>query len=84
MCAIRDGKSVESTLGFSGLDGLPMGTRCGPLDPGVMLYLLQALSVDADDIEHLLYHESGLLGVSGISNDRRDLLGSANPTAAIT
>jgi len=82
MCALRDGKSVESTLGFSGLDGLPMGTRCGPLDPGVTLYFLRALRMDADDIEHLLYHESGLLGVSGISNDMRDLLASADPRAA--
>jgi acetate kinase len=82
MCAIRDGTSVESTLGFSGLDGLPMGTRCGPLDPGVTLYLLQALRMDPDAIEHLLYHESGLLGVSGISNDMRELMASADPRAA--
>jgi acetate kinase len=82
LCALRDGKSIESTLGFSGLDGLPMGTRPGALDPGVMLYLLQALGMDAKAIEKLLYTESGLLGVSGISNDMRDLLASDDPRAA--
>ncbi|MBK8906948.1 MAG: acetate/propionate family kinase [Rhodospirillales bacterium] len=82
MCALRDGKSIESTLGFSGLDGLPMGTRPGALDPGVMLYLLEALGMDARAIEKLLYTESGLLGVSGISNDMRDLLASDDPKAA--
>jgi acetate kinase len=82
MCALRDGKSIESTLGFSGLDGLPMGTRTGVLDPGVMLYLLQTLGMDAKAIEKLLYTESGLLGVSGISNDMRDLLASDDSKAA--
>lgn len=81
LCAIQDGRSVESTLGFSGLDGLPMGTRPGALDPGVLLYCLQALGMDARAIERLLYKESGLLGVSGISNDMRDLLASADPRA---
>jgi acetate kinase len=79
---IRDGESVESTLGFSALDGLPMGTRKGALDPGVLLYLMQALGMDAKTIERLLYTESGLLGVSGISNDMRDLLASDDPRAA--
>ena len=82
LCALRDGESIESTLGFSGLDGLPMGTRPGALDPGVMLYLLQALGMDAKAIEKLLYTESGLLGVSGISNDMRDLLASDDSKAA--
>jgi acetate kinase len=82
LCAIRDGKSVDSTLGFSGLDGLPMGTRPGALDPGVLLYFLQALGMDAKAIERLLYTESGLLGVSEISNDMRDLLASNDPRAA--
>jgi acetate kinase len=82
MCALHDGKSIESTLGFSGLDGLPMGTRPGALDPGVMLYLLEALGMDAKAIEKLLYTESGLLGVSGISNDMRDLLASDDSKAA--
>ncbi|MFZ0257867.1 MAG: acetate kinase, partial [Gammaproteobacteria bacterium] len=81
LCAIRDGKSIESTLGFSALDGLPMGTRPGTLDPGVLLYLMQALGMDAKAIEKLLYTESGLLGVSGISNDMRDLIASDDPRA---
>jgi acetate kinase len=81
LCALRDGESIESTLGFSALDGLPMGTRPGALDPGVILYWLQALSMDAKAIERLLYSESGLLGVSGISNDMRDLLASDDPRA---
>lgn len=82
LCALRDGRSIESTLGFSALDGLPMGTRPGALDPGVLLYCLQALGMDAKAIEKLLYNESGLLGVSGISNDMRDLLASDDPRAA--
>lgn len=81
LCALRDGASVESTLGFSGLDGLPMGTRPGALDPGVLLYLLQASGMDVKALERLLYTESGLLGVSGISNDMRDLLASDDPRA---
>ena len=81
LCALRDGESVESTLGFSGLDGLPMGTRPGALDPGVILYLLQALGMHAKAIEKLLYTESGLLGVSEISNDMRDLLASDDSRA---
>ena len=82
MCAIRDGRSVESTLSFSALDGLPMGTRTGTLDPGVVLYLMQARGMDLDALERLLYRESGLLGVSGISNDMRALLASDDPHAA--
>ncbi len=81
LCALRDGESVESTLGFSGLDGLPMGTRPGALDPGVLLYLLQAGGMNAEELENLLYRKSGLLGVSGISNDMRDLLTSDDPRA---
>ncbi|MCP5364805.1 MAG: acetate/propionate family kinase [Hyphomicrobiales bacterium] len=81
MCAIRDGASIESTLGFSGLDGLPMGTRTGALDPGVLLYLMQDRGMDAQAIEDLLYKRSGLLGVSGVSNDMRDLLASEDPRA---
>ncbi len=82
MCALRNGESIEATLGFSGLDGLPMGTRTGQLDPGVLLYCMQALHMDAKAIERLLYKESGLLGVSGVSNDMRDLLASLDPRAA--
>ncbi len=82
LCAMREGKSVETTLSFSGLDGLPMGTRTGSIDPGVLLYLMQDQGMDAAALERLLYRESGLLGVSGVSNDMRDLLASADPHAA--
>jgi acetate kinase len=82
MCAIRDGVSIESTMGFTAVDGLPMGTRTGALDPGVVLYLLDGLGYDARAIERLLYKESGLLGVSGLSNDMRDLLANDDPRAA--
>ncbi len=81
MCAMRNGKSVAGTLGFSALDGLPMGTRPGALDPGVVLYLMQAKGMSPSDIETLLYKKSGLLGVSGISNDMRVLLKSDDPKA---
>lgn len=73
MCALQDGKSVESTLGFTALDGLCMGTRPGALDPGVVLHLFQGLKLSANEVETLLYKKSGLLGISGISNDMRDL-----------
>ena len=82
MCALKDGRSLDSTMGFTALDGLPMGTRCGALDPGVLLYLQRAHGMDADAIEHLLYHDCGLKGVSGISNDMRALLASDDPRAA--
>jgi acetate kinase len=81
MCAIRNGNSVASTMGFTAVDGLPMGTRCGNLDPGVVLYLLDELQMDARAIEKLLYQQSGLLGVSGVSSDMRTLLGSDDPKA---
>jgi acetate kinase len=81
MCAIRDGRSIDSTMGFTAVDGLPMGTRSGALDPGVLLYLLQERGYDAAGLERLLYKEAGLLGVSGISNDMRDLLASDDPRA---
>lgn len=81
MCAIHDGRSMESTMGFTAVDGLPMGTRTGALDPGVVLYCLQELNMDAKAIERLLYSESGLLGVSGISNDMRDLMASDQASA---
>ncbi len=76
LCAMRDGHSVDTTMGFTALDGLVMGTRCGTLDPGVVLYLQQAHGLSAAAVEHLLYHDSGLLGVSGLSNDMRALLAS--------
>jgi acetate kinase len=81
MCAIADGRSVATTMGFTAADGLPMGTRCGSLDPGVMLYLMDELRMDARSIEKLIYQQSGLLGVSGISSDMRTLQASADPAA---
>jgi acetate kinase len=80
MCAMKDARSFDMTMSFSALDGLPMGTRCGSLDPGVVLFLLQHKS--REEIEDLLYKKSGLLGISGISNDVRELLASDNPLAA--
>ncbi|MAM62888.1 acetate/propionate family kinase [Maritimibacter sp. UBA3975] len=82
MCGLHGGKSVASSMGFSALDGLPMGTRSGQLDPGVVLHLMTAEGMDADAIERLLYKESGLLGMSGESHDMRTLLASDNPHAA--
>ncbi len=81
LCALVGGQSVACTLGFSVLDGLLMGTRPGRLDPGILLYLMQTKGMDAAAIEKLLYKESGLLGVSGISNDMRDLLASGEASA---
>lgn len=81
MCAIEGGKSVASTMGFTAVDGLPMGTRCGSLDPGVILYLMTELDMDARAIETMLYKESGLLGMSGVSSDMRTLLASDHPRA---
>ena len=82
MCAIVGGRSVASTMGFTALDGLPMGTRSGALDPGVILYLLDEMGMDARSLEKLLYQQSGLLGVSGVSSDMRTLLASDEPRAA--
>jgi acetate kinase len=81
MCAVQGGRSMASTMGFTAADGLPMGTRCGNLDPGVMLYFMQELRMDAQQIEKLIYQESGLLGVSGISSDMRTLEASSDPAA---
>ncbi len=82
MCAMAAGRSVTTTMGFTAVDGLPMGTRTGALDPGVVLYLMDELKMDARAIEKLLYKESGLLGVSGVSSDMRTLLASDDPRAA--
>ncbi|MDX8347792.1 acetate/propionate family kinase [Cognatiyoonia sp. IB215446] len=82
MCAVRNGKSVGSSMGFSALDGLPMGTRCGQIDPGVLLYLIEQKGMDPRDVLHMLYKDSGLLGLSGISSDMRSLLASDAPEAA--
>jgi len=83
LCAMKDGKSIDSTLGFTALDGLCMGTRPGALDPGVVLYLFQNLGLTPKEVETMLYKKSGLLGISGISNDMRDLLGSSEPAARL-
>jgi len=83
MCAIKRGASVASTMGFTAVEGLPMGTRCGSLDPGVILYLMNERGMDARAIEKLIYQQSGLLGVSGISSDMRTLLGSGEPGAKL-
>jgi len=81
LCAMRGLRSVATTMGFSALDGLPMGRRCGSLDAGVVLHLLQQRGMSADEVQHLLYERSGLLGVSGVSDDLRDLLASSDPHA---
>jgi acetate kinase len=82
LCAVKDGRSIASTMGFTAVDGLMMGTRSGALDPGVLLYLMQERGLDAAAIEDLLYRRSGLLGVSGISSDMRTLRGSTATEAA--
>ena len=82
MCAMAAGKSVDSTMGFTALDGLPMGTRCGQIDPGVVLYLIEQKGMSAHEVQHLLYHDCGLKGLSGISNDMRELEASPDPRAA--
>jgi acetate kinase len=82
MCALSAGRSIESTMGFTALDGLPMGTRPGQLDPGVILYLVAQKGMSAGAVEKLLYHECGLKALSGISNDVRELDASADPKAA--
>jgi acetate kinase len=82
MCAMKGGQSVASTMGFTAVDGLAMGTRCGALDPGVLLYLMDQHRMDARALEKLIYQQSGLLGVSGISSDMRTLLASSDPRAA--
>src|SRR5688572_5388180 len=83
LCALRDCSSVDSTLGFTALDGLCMGTRPGALDPGVVLYLFQNLGLSDKEVESVLYKKSGLLGISGISNDMRALLASREPGARL-
>jgi acetate kinase len=83
LCAMKGGRSVENTLGFTALDGLCMGTRPGSVDPGVILHLFQTLGLTPKDVETVLYKKSGLLGISGISNDMRDLLASPEPAARL-
>jgi acetate kinase len=82
MCALQGHRSVSTSMGFTALDGLPMGTRCGSLDPGVILYLLGEQRMTLSDVTDLLYHRSGLLGVSGESGEMRELLASESPYAA--
>ena len=83
LCAMLDGRSVASTMGFTALDGLLMGTRTGSIDPGVLLYLMDERGMTSRDLARLLYKESGLLGVSGISHDMRALLASSDPRAKL-
>src|SRR5205823_3862402 len=83
LCAIRDHKSVDTTMSFTAVDGLCMGTRPGALDPGIVLYLFQQLGLSVRQVEEVLYKKSGLLGISGVSNDMRDLLGSSEPAARL-
>ncbi len=83
LCAMNHGKSVDSTMGFTALDGLCMGTRPGALDAGIVLYLFQKLGLTTAQVEEVLYKKSGLLGISGISNDMRDLLGCPEPGARL-
>jgi acetate kinase len=82
LCAMLDGKSVDTTMGLTALDGVPMGTRCGALDPGVVLYLMREMKLSLPAVEDLLYNRSGLLGVSDLSGDMRTLLESPKPAAA--
>jgi acetate kinase len=81
MCALRGGRSVESTMGFTALDGLPMGTRPGQIDPGVVLYLMSTKEMTASEVQDFLYRDCGLKGLSGVSNDMRELLASPDPRA---
>jgi acetate kinase len=81
LCAMRNGRSVDTTMGFTPLDGVMMGTRCGTIDPGILLYLQRERGVSVQELEQILYHKSGLLGVSGISSDMRMLLSSSDPCA---
>jgi acetate kinase len=82
MCALSDGRSMDSSLGFTALDGLPMGTRPGQIDPGVVLYLIEQRGMSASSVQDMLYHDCGLKGLSGVSNDVRDLEASDDPRAA--
>ena len=83
LCALRDGRSVDTSFGFTTLDGLCMGTRPGALDPGIVLYLFQQLGLSSAAVEDILYRQSGLLGISGLSADMRELLASDRPAAAL-
>jgi acetate kinase len=81
LCALAKGRSVATTMGFTALDGVPMATRCGALDPGAVLYMIDRLGMTTKQVEHMLYHESGLAGVSGQSGDMRELVASTDASA---
>jgi acetate kinase len=81
LCAMKGGRSIATSMGFSALEGLPMGTRCGQIDPGLLLYLLQSDAMTPEELSHLLYERSGLLGLSGVSHDMRTLEASEEPHA---
>ncbi|MBR0879182.1 acetate kinase [Bradyrhizobium japonicum] len=83
MCALKDGRSVESTMGFTALDGLPMGSRPGQIDPGVVIYLISEKGMSASNVQNFLYRDCGLKGLSGVSNDMRELEASADPKAKL-
>lgn len=83
MCAMHDGQSIASTMGFTAIDGLPMGTRSGSIDPGVLLYLMEEHGMGVKELTNFLYKQCGLLGLSGVSNDMRTLLASAAPNATL-
>jgi acetate kinase len=83
MCALSEGSSIDSTMGFTALDGLPMGTRSGQIDPGVLLYMLTEKRMSAEAVQDLLYRDSGLKGMSGVSNDMRELEASSDPAAKL-
>jgi acetate kinase len=83
MCAVANGRSVESTMGFTALDGIPMGTRPGQIDPGVLLYLLTEKGMEPAEVQDLLYRDSGLKGLSGMSNDMRELQSNPDPRAKL-
>src|SRR3954470_17897975 len=83
LCALKDGQSVDTTMGFTAVEGLCMGTRPGSIDPGAVLYLFQNLGLTVKEVETILYKKSGLIGISGISNDMRDLLGREEPEARL-
>ena len=83
MCAMQGGRSMASTMGFTAVDGLPMGTRCGALDPGVVIYLIEELGMTVESVQRMMYNESGLLGVSGVSSDMRVLEASSEPRAQL-
>ena len=82
LCAMLNGRSIDTTMGMTALDGLPMGTRCGALDPGAMIYMIRDLNIAADELEHTLYEHSGLKGLSGLTNDVKALQDSIDPRAA--